>query len=375
MFCEQAAIISGIFSRIIWIWPDWSTDLNKELPSGHFQTTMKVGWYKPSGNYTFFCTCRKNPAGIEECSFTNFTDGWSIQDMATEGCNVMRTVQYDMWRDDLASHQLSLVRNDLQSKRIVLDIDEDFFGCESGATPLVQAGVNWTVVDMLNSALEDLFCPRQLGIESLANRVMRQVIDVMLKKCSWSPGNGACSNYDEIFNDLCSLISVESTKRGNRLAFCAWNGEALCDDFIDVVSALAVFTQDQLIALTSLGFCLSSSLASLPVARHECCIKVCHGVNVPDDTIVMLHRENSDEIEARAERLQFFLKDLSKVASPGVVTIARSARDGFSQRIENSLIESLLLRSLDSVFGRVGVLYDDNLLGGPGGWMNRHRIS
>jgi len=36
--------------------------------------------------------------------------------------------------------------NEGKSPQVIIDIDEDYFGCERGSTPITEAGIDWQVI-------------------------------------------------------------------------------------------------------------------------------------------------------------------------------------------------------------------------------------
>ena len=332
---------------------------------------MKTGWFRPDKTSTFFCSCHNNIQNEEECTYTNYSAGINVLPMPIELCHIERTVNYGVWRDDIAVDIVAKLALTPQSS-VVLDIDEDFFGCASGATPLVDVNIDWKSIDMLNDALERLFCPRQPTHESYSNHIMRSSIDYMIQHCHWSESN-VCDNASNLIDILCTQLSLQWRKR--RSAFCPRTTVILCDNWVEILNILATFTMPQLVALKELGFCLLNSLNTLPAAQSQCCIRVCHGYNIPNDTIVYLHSESHSEITARAKNLQKFFTVIDGIVKPRLVTIARSVRDGFTQRDDAAFVENVILKLLKAVFQHTKVIYDINLLGGIIGWFDRHQLN
>ena len=73
-------------------------------------------------------------------------------------------------------------------------------------------------------------------------------------------------------------------------------------------------------------------------------MQICHGANTADQESlpIFLHSPEEGEIIERAEEMQDILALSDEIASPSLVTICRSARDGYTPRKDAMQIEKLI---------------------------------
>ena len=80
---------------------------------------------------------------------------------------------------------------------------------------------------------------------------------------------------------------------------------------------------------------------------------------------------NKDIFE-RGKTLQKILQEIYRYKVPNFYSIARSIRDGYTPRMKHSLIEKIILESIDNVLTKyrtkTRIVYDQYLLFGKAGW-------
>lgn len=138
-----------------------------------------------------------------------------------------------------------------------------------------------------------------------------------------------------------------------------------------LVAYLSSMTIEQLGALHFIGFCANTSPRTYLDYRE---FRVCSGANTPEQSAVIVHATDEKEVRRRTIFLKHMLKNVMK-RKPGLITVARSVRDGYTPRELFEQIEESVLRTLNATSDRpLRVHYDSELLGGKGGWPKAHTV-
>ena len=261
------------------------------------------------------------------------------------------------------------------SGNIILDVDEDYFGVELAGQRLVDAGLKWNTVELLQMPLKKMFCPKHIDHESLGNRMMRELIGSFISRCRTS----VKSNHDTCrapVGDTQKLIRKMILARRKRYPqlFCTKKTKRLFAVTNELTDALYQFKLNHLRALMEFGFCLETSPASLTFRMTGFgSFGLCQGANTPNASVVFLHKPDAAEIRTRTSQLREILEIIDARHRPNVVTLCRSVRDGYTPRSLFSSIESNILDIFKELPGQYDVVYDENLYGGQGGWPDRHK--
>ncbi|GFR84485.1 UPF0489 protein C5orf22 [Elysia marginata] len=160
--------------------------------------------------------------------------------------------------------------------------------------------------------------------------------------------------------------------------FCGFRYDAFHKSMLyRLLTLLAPLDDNQLQALAEVGICFQVSLHSYDEARvgH---FRLCDGYNRPNETVVTFFTPNREDVQTRGKRLQSILGQVS--ATPDIVTVCRSVRDGYTPRTHFRQIENLILDALKNRYSRsrgegIQIMYDRDLLGGKDGWWHRHTCS
>ena len=261
------------------------------------------------------------------------------------------------------------------SGNIILDIDEDFFGVELPGKTLVDAELNWNMVLQLQRPLSLLFCPRHIDHERLGNRMMREVIGAVVRRCrpTVKSDDDTCR---VLIGEIRSLVrGVASTYiKQSRPLFCSGEFKQLLSVVNELADVLYHFKLNHLRVLRGFGFCLETSPATLHFREvGQGSLGVCMGANHPNSTVVFLHKPDAAEVRARTTQLRKMLERIDARHRPSVVTLCRSVRDGYTPRSLFSSIEANILGIFKHLPGHYDVVYDENLYGGKGGWPDRHK--
>ena len=258
---------------------------------------------------------------------------------------------------------------------IILDIDEDYFGVELPGESLVHAGLNWKLVMQIQDSLSNLFCPRHIAHESLANRMMREIIGAVIRRCqpTANPLRDTCRTSVGHVQSVVRNVVLAYRKRNTTL-FCTLHTKELLERSNKLTLILHQFKLSHLLVLMDLGVCLRTTPASVDFRQTGFgSIALCLGFNTPNDTAVFLHKPDAAEIRTRTTQLRKILEIIDARHRPSVVTLCRSVRDGYTPRSLFSSIEANILGIFKDLPGHYDVVYDENLYGGKGGWPDRHK--
>ena len=279
--------------------------------------------------------------------------------------------------DHLALKKLKTKSNWFGSSgNIILDIDEDYFGVELAGQSLVDAGMTWDKVELLEHPLRKLFCPRQIAHEAIGNGVMRETIASILRLCrlSLKSDDAMCRVTVAMLQSQVHKTMLGHWKRYPRM-FCAKTTERLYAVLNELTVVLTKFKLRQLRVLREFGFCLETTPASIGFRTSGFgSLVLCHGANTPDDSTVFLHKPSMAEMRTRTSQLRRMLEIIDNRHRPNIVTLCRSVRDGYTPRSLFRSIESNILDIFQKLPRQYDVVYDENLYGGKGGWPNRHKI-
>lgn len=375
----QAAAMTGLFKKVIWVWPSWDEDTHE---ADDITETFAGGLTVVDINQQqHFCECefKKDGKTKAECMFVNRSkyseeadyDGSPID---PEKCDVKRSIKYQQIVDHSASHKMILGQLVEEGDSILLDIDEDFFGCVLRGHRLVNAGIVWSVVEEIDELTNEIFCPELTEKEAIANRFMRTVMALIIKHCKSSkiaalacvtPGNPA----SKTFTSAVSRVVESYSEKG---IFCSMYKNARQKRLEMLFEYFMQMTIPQIRACANLGFCMQTS----PRSYQENGFQLCHGANEPNTTIVTQHSPGENELLLRLRRLRRMLLQ-GRYPTPGMVTLCRSVRDGYTSTEYFEDIERHVLKSISESKKHVNfnVIYDINLLGGKKGWPSREITS
>lgn len=461
--------MSGLISRVVFIRPSWDLDATRQ--EGLYDSrTIGLGWFLARLNtgsvQPYFCQCDINPHGTDGVSSTNHThnggigrctynieddtaeDGEREVELAPRQCQVMTSYLSEHVVESRAIELLMSSPMDGvnwlgDSDGIILDIDEDFFGCEIPSDQLVKntfnrgrdgdiaedEGLNWADIEDLDELVAGFVCPHNADQEDTADRMLRKLLATLTTACSpdrkqdengggVDVRSGSTDDKDGSWVTPCqeSFDSAVAATDAVLMDAITWNPSMFCDknggkspDSIrQAWSSVALGLLRHLPAgrikrriVDSVGFCLNAAPRTLHFGERSGIGKmaVCHGANEPNSTLVYRHTPSADtELVAHFDTLDRLLSLLAAsvdrddpdsaarrpsraVAAvgrriPGVVTVCRSVRDGYTPRAMAMRIEANVLESTERWFGdngrrRVAIAYDSDLLAGKRGWNGR----
>ncbi|GFO25757.1 upf0489 protein c5orf22 [Plakobranchus ocellatus] len=414
-----AATATGLFSRIVWIWPSWDrTSILKEVHGESFALNVTIGFLRrpqvlPTGKgigqrgYKSKFTAHYQISDLCYCIVAlNPTSHWKkmtrgkpcfiystslLQGNPTKTeCTEKTSLLVDVYSEDeilRASKPEGHFKPISANHGFILDIDEDFFGCEAAVQPLYDVGLNETFIRRISFWVEKLFCGRTAEHELASDFFFYNVIQYIKNN------RNICSNlkkttdphkilvnhcfvnmYHNLHKILRSKLASMDTEFVDSI-FCKSSNDAFYKSILyQLLVLLTSLESNQLTALENVGICFESSQNTYGDSRvgH---FHLCDGYNRPNDTVVTFFTPSDKEIKYRMNNLQTFLGQLAR--SPNLVTLCRSVRDGYTPRSRFRQIEDMVIEIIRNRYNKsryyVHEFYDRDLLGGKEGWWQRNR--
>ena len=390
MFVFQAAALTELITRYIWVWPSW----DPEMATGeeHIVNKVQLGTMRRldlNNELTLdYCVCL--PDGLMEvkepiCFIKNLTVPFEIEidpiEVRVDECQIQSSGTVEIISETKAM-DLS-VRGSFISPddSVILDIDEDFYGVESAVQPLYDAGLREHTLMWLDLHVSKLFCSNDANEEKMADRffnsLLRKVRNLQLycKQLNGQDASKLCGTKSVMIQTLSNFIPEMIHQLGQgelRPALCTRDESKLNTILTSLIRQLVKYTMPQLRALSQVGICHRVSVKTYDF-QPAFGMKICDGYNKPNNTVIPFHMPTVDEIRFRTAILRDIVKN--PYLNPKLVTVCRSTRDGYTPRSHFRLIESDVLATLHDLVKGVDkdmAYYDSDLLGGRFGWYNRH---
>jgi len=394
------SLISNVVNRVVWVWPSWDGDEHKtdyeHLRFDIGTTRVKMELEEPES--LEFCLCYLDREG-RDCFINNHTDPLGDYKVEEAKCRIRRKGVYEIVRDNVTQSRLStpgwLPSPLVSAPSLILDIDLDFFGTESSAEVLHwESLLRWDQIQELTSMASELFCPIDVKAETACDQLMGSLIDTVvidcktsaglvdLEKSGFDPGAQVIArkdgNCEMILKDVRSFVEsylkrILDTKID---LLCSGDKNILLERIETLTRLLISLNKTQLEMLQRVGFCIKASPKTFFFEHipelHE--FGVCVGFNTPNDTVVTYHYPSTTEINAKLKELERILST-RKFPTPGLVTIARSMRDGYTSKSHFSQIEAGVLDIIGKAFPEkeIRIVYDEDLMNGIEGrrWEER----
>ncbi|XP_046566537.1 uncharacterized protein LOC124275093 [Haliotis rubra] len=378
-----AAAMTGLITRYIWVWPPWDTNDGEHPDQVDYQRMdVRAGTtYKHvNGNKVKeLCACVSTGPIIKEkyCVMNNITEGSDDESgipIEESACTFRTSGVIEIVSERKAILLMKSGKWLTHNDNVILDIDEDYYGCEAAVMPLYNSGLQETDIRDISMWIQLLVCAQgtadERTVDNFFHSVLESIIEfkhlcqsgvILRDRCNVSEARSAFwRQVPAMLKDLQGRIQGH---------FCKQNPGFILKM---VLSKLVTFTADQLRALSQVGVCLSMSPKTLEFIPRDN-MRLCDGYNRPNETMVVFHTPDVEEIDERTENMETILD--GRMFSPKLVTICRSVRDGYTPKKYFRKIESDVLSVLQNSFSKVSenfILYDSDLLGGPTGWYGRH---
>ena len=359
------------------MWPLWDKE-NHDTDYESF--LMTIGWTIANSSASeepnvFLCECY-TVLRHTECHFLNHDHETVSVD--PDKCTFKRTVQFEIVSELKA---VEFIKEDtwiFETDKVILDIDEDFYGCSYAIKPLLDANVTMKQVEAIDDNLNAMICPETTVHETQTNKIFQQVVALirLQKLCRTENLDNCSKNSLKLKPELLLHKLLTSALDRDETKLCT-DDENQTVDYQDLAAKfmqeVSVLTAGQLSKIEEIGFCSSTTPKALHMF-YPFKFGLCYGANTPGESMITEYNPHSRDILRRSLVLKVIIKNL-KCCRPKIVSICRSVRDGFTPRKYFTKIEKDILTVLNDTFKMTNVHYDIDLLGGkdgrPIGWKRK----
>ena len=343
-----SAILAGLINRVVWIQPGWTHPQNQYVDQEGIVGTVTHGKGREADQGKL-CYCYRE---VEKrdwfCGY--FTSHPEKIEIPRKGCRKLKTFKFLTISEFL--FQDAFDAESLKEKKIILDIDEDYFGVESGVQLLVDAEIPLDVVYVIDELLPQLFCPKSTITERDLDHTLCEMFLCFHDLLIGNTTSLATSYSRTVNNHVEKYLCMNSNT--NLLTFSSYLESKL--------------TAQIAFALANTKYCFFNSL-QLELSSD---FTLCHGTIFPGDKLNELFVDTRDGIEKRSKDMTGILGFIFNSVTPNLITIARSLRDGFVPRRQQRFIEHNIRKAIDENLKKRGkrsrVLFDKNLVSGKEGW-------
>ncbi|CAL1541924.1 unnamed protein product [Lymnaea stagnalis] len=400
-----AAVLTGFVDHVIWVWPQWDRQ-NHDSDWSHVIIDVQMGYTKVkvdtemTGYKNDLCSCwkireleesnrEKTPQdSLWECHRRNFSEVEAEKgpQISKLDCMIHATAVLEVMSEAVATVELPKIYPASSSAGVILDIDEDFYGCWSDMIPLQKSGMAEKSVELLSDLIADVLCADTAREEVVADMFYTALVNMVINLKSEScevigqqlrDQNKHCKTSLEVSNYIIENIPTllgYLKKEGHEILLCHEEEKLQGLYLQSMMQLLLNFSMKELRLLSDLGICFKVSPSSRYFAQGGL-LHVCMGENTPARTKVSFHLPSEVEITTQTVSLRKIITAVFK--KPDLVTICRSVRDGYTPKQFHQVIESNILTSISHIYRSAHVEnahYDTNLLGGRLGWAQRSRI-
>ena len=355
----MSALMKGLIDHVVWIKPTWLNESRSTmLMKAYIGVTLKK-----NSNVETVCQCQqqiiksrrlKTPL---QCSYLD-RDNAKV-DASPDNANVVVSASdcrkiHPFTFITVSEKKFSKLVDLKKVKNLFLDIDEDYFGVESGVQSLINTGISLKTLTLVDEYLMSLYCPQSTKEEETLNAQIQNLFRFVHELMK----NNNAKNVKTITKYIFDSTSI--CKFGDQ------PNKVVTEFSDDIVS----FSIKEVGALAKAKYCL---ILSPQLRNDEVTFTLCHGNIYPGDPLNQIYVGAKDEVKQRGENLVDILNLICNYTQPRFYTIARSLRDGYTPRNQQRYIEKIVLESLDKVISRQGkqkrLIYDSELVFGKEGWV------
>ncbi|CAD5114844.1 DgyrCDS3880 [Dimorphilus gyrociliatus] len=327
--------LTGLLQHALLIIPSWNNDFNYN----NLNMPITIGFHK---KMNAFCECAHDfPSNLDRYICRAVLSNDSIAITKEDDCKPILIIKTNISREKYFLQNTQYFENTLKNPYI-LDIDEDYFGCESVGDRLIGLGVTPEHWSYINNHLQNLYCPSNVEQETLFNRYLKECVTNLANNCEYS--SSSC-NYDKqcrkiIVQPFCIPLAKETKKAALKSL---------------LLYLVRTFSKKQLLGISWAGFCFYNTPDTNSFVPL---MKLCSGENYGNESTIQYHSPTPTETKERLENLQNML---CKLPHPALITVARSNRDGYVPRSIQRHVECKLIEILQYCFNIKNVNYDKNL--------------
>jgi len=342
-----SSILHNFITQVVWIIPSWTEE---SLASDFMKSYM--GTLK--NNVICYCqilirTKQDTVDNDYECYTISRADG-ELTNIEQSNCKPKRAFLYVRCNENNYQKYLKLNR----TKNVILDIDEDYYGVESGYQNMIDKGLTFEIIQQLDDVLQNVFCPKSLKDEELLNKKIKSMFlefSNILKE-----NNRMHLTKFVVKEKLTTLVKGYE---------CGKYKQTYIEYTADIIED---YNYETLKALSKVTYCNTNSYK----LERESEFILCHGTIEPSQSLNEIHISNETEILKRNTKTEEILNYIYKYQNVKFITMARSLRDGYIPRFQQRFIEKTLLGTLEKVLSTkdksLDVIYDEHMIFGKDGW-------
>ena len=349
-----SAILKGLIDHVIWIQPTWLNDAELFIIQEFFIGLTKEATMKP-----LLCLCRTEKLNLDkknkdyECYIMNRLHQL-FKELNPEECHEIK--QFTLL--ETTGHHLSKKIASKSYGDIFIDIDEDFFGVESGIQSLLDNEISSHTIEKIADEFSILFCPQTIKDEEILNKIIQNVFSHLATYRSFSKLYSYRKDFKRQSKSLVGKYLCVGTKEV----------EMKLIRFLDKIYEDKTLHIKEIKALAQTNYCLKNS----PRLNTTIIFTLCHGNVLPESEDSEIFIPTNKDIIERGKTLEKILQEIYRYKVPNFYSIARSIRDGYTPRMKHSLIEKTILKSIENILAKyktkTRIVYDQYLLFGKAGW-------
>ena len=351
--------MKGLINKVVWIKPSWDSESGVVSITRCYVGSTKVN----NTNQVCLCQQGRNETQWEQsldCFWYNRAEdpesNTSMVPIERKACKMIHAFKYISIgeNDVIGSLKLGNIKN------AIIDIDEDYYGVESGVGNFIRKGVAESDQKDFDYYLGFLYCPRSIKDERMINDQLLGIFNRLLH---------LIEDNDE--ENVGRLLQEEIVRSTQQYMCHTQHQEEIIKELIKHILSLST---NETKSLSNLKFCSYSRPHSHVIkslyGKSDKSFGICHGTIFPNDTLNQIYVGSIDDVIKRGLRMRNILTHLIFHVELKLVTIARSLRDGYTPRDQQRLIERTVLKNLNESLLKFGkrpkVIYDEQRFGREG---------
>ena len=192
-----SAIAEGLIDEVIWISPSWYNDssmISTQTSVGSVVGTNTVKTSDGEKTYDVKASLDGQKHDGKKCRCDRFelsSNKWSSPECFIEDreelnaivisktlCRTFLDFKFIYSSEDLVHKKIKV--KDLNLRSAILDIDEDYFGVESGVENFIEKGVSEDIQVNFDAYLRKLYCPKMIKAEHILNDRLKEFLSYLV---------------------------------------------------------------------------------------------------------------------------------------------------------------------------------------------------
>ncbi|CAH1803105.1 unnamed protein product [Owenia fusiformis] len=239
-----SAAMSGLIDRVIWIIPSWASPVDRFNHKADLW--FGIAGPDPSDNqHERFCMCYMETTSNPEPKLCLFNDPLAVSanytgtPMSKDKCKIhSNRVQIEIIQEDNFKDELNMKEIVGENDTVILDIDEDYFGCERVVDSMLKASLQWKWVSAINTILRVAIHPRTLDDEKSVDDAFSVILDFIAQS------HPSFVKAVEFFNKTIDVFNIRSSMGFDQTVTIQ-----------AIIKLLLQIDSNQIAILKDIGFC------------------------------------------------------------------------------------------------------------------------